>query len=62
VAAQTHLLWGHTLPSLAQCHRRFGDVFSVRVAPMGTLVYLADGAARGARVVVEAESAASFAL
>src|SRR3954468_12785018 len=45
VAAQTFLLWGHTLPFLDRCRRRYGDVFTVRVAPMGNLVYLADPAA-----------------
>src|SRR3954447_14504401 len=44
-AVQTFLLWGHPLPFLDTCHRRFGDVFTVRAAPMGDLVYIADPAA-----------------
>ncbi|OZM79097.1 cytochrome P450 [Pseudonocardia sp. MH-G8] len=39
---QTALLWGVPRWWLDRCHRRYGDVFSVRAAPMGTLVYLAD--------------------
>jgi cytochrome P450 len=27
---------------LADCHRRYGDIFTLRVAPAGTLVCLAD--------------------
>src|SRR3954469_7994139 len=45
LAAQTYLLWGHTLRFLEACRRRYGDVFTVHAAPMGTLVYFADPAA-----------------
>src|SRR3954453_16142666 len=45
LAAQTYMLWGHTLRFLAYCRRRHGDVFTVRAAPMGDLVYFADPAA-----------------
>ncbi len=39
---QTALMWGLPRWWLDRCHRRFGDVFSVRAAPIGTLVFLAD--------------------
>src|SRR3954471_14352853 len=45
LAAQTYMLWGHTLRFLAYCRRRHGDVFTVHAAPMGKLVYFADPAA-----------------
>jgi cytochrome P450 len=41
-AVQTALVWGLPRWWLDRCHRRYGDVFAARVAPMGTLVYLAD--------------------
>jgi cytochrome P450 family 135 len=41
-AVQTALVWGLPRWWLDRCHRRYGDVFAMRVAPMGTLVYLAD--------------------
>lgn len=41
---QTLLVWSRTIPFLAACRRRYGDCFTVRVAPMGRLVYLADPA------------------
>ena len=44
-AVQTVLLWYQAKPFLEWCHRRYGDVFTVRAAPVGTLVYLADPAA-----------------
>src|SRR3954451_784707 len=44
-ALQTHLMFSRPLPFLDRCRRRYGDVFTVRVAPMGNLVYLADPAA-----------------
>src|SRR4051794_9698104 len=45
VALQTYMLWGHTLSFLDRCRGRYGDVFTVRAAPMGTIVYFADPAA-----------------
>jgi cytochrome P450 len=41
-AVQTALLWGLPRWWLDHCHRRYGDLFAVRAAPLGTLVYLAD--------------------
>lgn len=43
-ALQTALLWRYPRWWLDSCHRRYGDVFTVYAAPMGTLVYLADPA------------------
>ena len=43
-AVQTPLLWRFPRAWLEHCHRRYGDVFTVHAAPMGTLVYLADPA------------------
>jgi cytochrome P450 len=42
LAVQTPLLWGLPRWWLDRCQRRFGDVFAVRVAPLGTVVFLAD--------------------
>jgi cytochrome P450 family 135 len=42
LAVQTPLLWGLPRWWLARCHRRYGDTFAVRVAPIGTIVFLAD--------------------
>jgi cytochrome P450 len=42
MAVQTPLLWGLPRWWLDRCQRRFGDVFAVRVAPIGTVVFLAD--------------------
>jgi cytochrome P450 len=39
---QTALLWGLPRWWLDRAHRRYGDVFALRAAPMGTLVYLVD--------------------
>jgi hypothetical protein len=44
-AVQTIAMWGYWDRYLEACRRRFGDVFTVRAAPMGTLVYFADPAA-----------------
>src|SRR3954452_19915656 len=44
VALQTWLLWGHEPRWIAACRRRYGDTFTIRAAPMGTMVYLADTA------------------
>jgi cytochrome P450 len=41
-AVQTALLWGLPRWWLDRCHRRYGDVFTVRAAPVGTVVFLAD--------------------
>jgi cytochrome P450 len=41
-AVQTALLWRLPRWWLDRCHRRYGDVFAVRAAPMGTVVFLAD--------------------
>ncbi|MGH3567131.1 MAG: cytochrome P450 [Pseudonocardia sp.] len=43
-AVQTALLWRFPRWWLDTCHRRYGDVFAVHAAPMGTLVFLADPA------------------
>jgi cytochrome P450 len=43
-AVQTALLWTRPVPCARAWRRRYGDVFTVRAAPMGTLVYLADPA------------------
>jgi cytochrome P450 len=42
LAVQTALLWGLPRWWLDHCHRRYGDVFAVRAAPLGTVVFLAD--------------------
>ena len=39
---QTHLVWTWWDRYLAACRRRYGDVFTIRAAPMGTAVYIAD--------------------
>ncbi|WP_232662907.1 cytochrome P450 [Pseudonocardia sp. TRM90224] len=44
LAAQTLLTWRLTRWWLDTCHRRYGDIFTVRVVPTGTVVYLADPA------------------
>src|SRR5688500_20347782 len=41
-AVQTALLWGLPRWWLDRCHRRYGDTFTVRAAPVGTVVFLAD--------------------
>jgi cytochrome P450 len=41
-AVQTPLLWGFPRWWLDRCHRRYGEVFVVRAAPIGTVVFLAD--------------------
>ncbi|QYN38065.1 cytochrome P450 [Pseudonocardia sp. DSM 110487] len=41
-ALQTALAWGLPRWWLDRCHRRYGDVFAVRGAPLGTVVFLAD--------------------
>ncbi|MGH8966773.1 MAG: cytochrome P450, partial [Actinomycetes bacterium] len=41
-AIQTVLTWGLPRWWLDRNHRHHGDVFTVRAAPMGTVVYLAD--------------------
>jgi cytochrome P450 family 135 len=40
-AIQTYFLWGHEPWVLPVLRRRYGDAFTIRAAPMGTLVYLA---------------------
>lgn len=42
LAVQTALLWGLPRWWLDRCHRRLGDVFAVRAAPIGTVVFLSD--------------------
>jgi cytochrome P450 len=42
--AQTALLWTRPQESTRRWHRRYGDTFTARAAPMGTIVYLADPA------------------
>jgi cytochrome P450 len=42
LAVQTALLWGLPRWWLDRCHRRYGDVFAARVAPVGTIVFLTD--------------------
>jgi cytochrome P450 len=42
LAVQTALVWGFPRWWLDRCHRRYGDVFAVPLAPMGTVVFLAD--------------------
>jgi cytochrome P450 family 135 len=41
---QSIRLWGNPQGFLRSCQRRYGDLFTVRAAPLGTLVYLADPA------------------
>lgn len=38
------LMMGHGPAAIAACHRRYGSVFTLRVALLGTMVYLADPA------------------
>jgi len=40
--AQAALMLGFWPRFLAACRRRYGDIFTVRIASMGTIVYLAD--------------------
>lgn len=40
LAVQTALLWRLPRWWFTACHRRYGDTFTVRAAPMGTIVYL----------------------
>src|ERR671921_2235441 len=42
LAVQTALMWGVPRWWLDRCHRRYGDVFALRAAPLGTLVYVVD--------------------
>jgi cytochrome P450 len=42
VAVQSILLWRGIDSYLERCFRRYGPVFTVRIAPMGTLVYVTD--------------------
>jgi cytochrome P450 len=42
VAVQSFLLWRGIDSYLEGCFRRYGPIFHVRVAPMGTLVYVTD--------------------
>jgi cytochrome P450 family 135 len=42
MAVQTALLWGLPRWWLDRCHRRYGDVFAVRAAPIGAVVFVAD--------------------
>jgi cytochrome P450 family 135 len=44
VAAQTWLLWDQEPRWIPALRRRYGDAFTIRAAPMGTMVYLADTA------------------
>ncbi len=41
-AVQTALVWGLPRWWVDRCHRRYGDVFAMRAAPLGTVVFLAD--------------------
>src|SRR5690349_8701465 len=43
-AVTSFLIWTWWDRYLQSCQRRYGDVFTVRVAPVGTLVYVADPA------------------
>ncbi len=42
VAAQTPLLWLYRYRFLPAMRRRYGDVFTLNIAPVGTAVYVAD--------------------
>ena len=42
VPLQSYLLWRHWIPYLDWCRRRYGPVFTTRIAPTGTVVYLTD--------------------
>lgn len=42
VALQTLLVWGFMKRFLAACQRRYGPIFTIRAAPVGTLVYISD--------------------
>ena len=44
-AVQSLMLWGGIDKFLERCRRRYGPVFTARIAPMGTLVYVTDPAA-----------------
>src|SRR5690349_16049028 len=39
---QSFMLWTSIDRFLERCHRRYGPVFTTRIAPMGTLVYVTD--------------------
>ncbi len=39
---QTMLVWGQMERFLGACQRRYGSVFTIRAAPVGTLVYITD--------------------
>ncbi len=39
---QTMLVWGQMERFLGACQRRYGNIFTIRAAPVGTLVYISD--------------------
>jgi cytochrome P450 len=39
---QTMLVWGQMERFLGACRRRYGSVFTIKAAPVGTLVYISD--------------------
>ena len=42
VAVQSYLLWRHWIPYLDWCRHRYGSVFTTRVLPTGTVVYVSE--------------------
>ena len=42
VPVQSYLLWRHWIPYLDWCRRRYGPVFTTRVLPTGTVVYVSE--------------------
>ena len=42
VVFQSYLLWRHWIPYLDWCRRRYGPVFTTRVLPTGTVVYVCE--------------------
>jgi cytochrome P450 family 135 len=41
-AVQAGLIWLDPIRFVQHCHRRYGDVFAIRIPVIGTLVFLAD--------------------
>ena len=39
---QAGLIWLNPLRFVQTCHRRYGDLFTIRIPGIGTLVYLAN--------------------
>jgi cytochrome P450 family 135 len=62
--AQAGLIWLDPVRFVRTCHRRYGDLFTVRIPGIGTLVYLADpddirSVIRGAPAIFHAGEAAA---